>query len=207
MDELPAFLTGSRIYGIPTDKSDLDLVVYMPHGNWEQTAYIFKRCSDNDQGSRFGNMNLIKAATRGEYLKWKLATEACVAYKARLRVAGLKKSQSYRIFDSFGIHEYDSDETSWNMVAAIRRLCLHCGVYAQKSHRGLVCLECDHVWKKEDYDVSLAEATRRFKDLRRAYKEWQARVRSDPEEETGGIPAHHIYAVVAGSRGEREVVW
>jgi hypothetical protein len=74
-----AFLTGSRMYGIPTPSSDVDLVIRVdPH-----VATILRDLADKvkaaKEGSRppcrFGKLNLILCETDTEYAVWKVGTE------------------------------------------------------------------------------------------------------------------------------------
>lgn len=81
------FITGSRAYGTPTEKSDIDLVVRVD----SKTASLlrkmadspFKECrvsSSDDPVSvfpvRFGKLNLILCETDAEFAVWAVGTEA-----------------------------------------------------------------------------------------------------------------------------------
>jgi hypothetical protein len=84
---LKAFLTGSQAYGIPTEESDIDLVVEMDkdelHALYALASRYGKQGSKvleygNGQASlRFGNLNLIVCYNAGERAEnWKKGTEA-----------------------------------------------------------------------------------------------------------------------------------
>lgn len=82
-----AFLTGSRVYGSPTPKSDVDLVVRVD----QVTKDAIHRLSDNpsprDNGwlegpVRFGKLNLILCVTDEEYAVWKVGTARMLRLQA-----------------------------------------------------------------------------------------------------------------------------
>lgn len=74
-----AFITGSRAYGTPNAKSDVDLVIRVD----ENTADILRKLSDKtmevaQKGTktpvRFGNLNLILCETDDEWAVWRVGT-------------------------------------------------------------------------------------------------------------------------------------
>lgn len=82
---LPAFITGSRAYGIPEMDSDLDLVVFMTPETYETLT----RFTDNVVGHgesatmdeagmgslKFGELNIIPVTNEAIYKAWKQGTE------------------------------------------------------------------------------------------------------------------------------------
>ena len=67
-----AFLTGSQVYGTPTESSDIDLVVLV-----DTTTKSF--LEKGNIPSRFGTLNLILLTNPLEFEAWKAATETCVS--------------------------------------------------------------------------------------------------------------------------------
>lgn len=69
---MKAFITGSRAYGTPTEKSDLDLVILTD----EATKYDLEKFSDEEGVIRFGKLNIIATTDALEYSVWKVGTVA-----------------------------------------------------------------------------------------------------------------------------------
>ncbi len=84
---MKAFITGSRAYGKPTDKSDIDLVVMVSE---EVRATLYGLCDEgptkmtvraasseiiNKGPIRFGKLNLIVCTSEKEYATWKHITD------------------------------------------------------------------------------------------------------------------------------------
>lgn len=69
-----AFLTGSREYGEPNSKSDIDLVVLMD----EPTAIKIRKLAGAIKGNpiRFGSLNLIICTDDLTFSVWKVGTSA-----------------------------------------------------------------------------------------------------------------------------------
>lgn len=89
MTERPPFLTGSQRYGIPTDKSDIDIVVEIT----EDLARLLFEFSDKGKAIspnaigwslRFGKLNLI-CCNDTRYDAWKAATTECYLEKPTTR--------------------------------------------------------------------------------------------------------------------------
>jgi hypothetical protein len=85
---MQAFLTGSQVYGKPTQDSDIDLVIFTD----VDTMLRLRALSDNPRlvnisGSnthksasiRFGKLNLTVVTTEDEWQVWRLATLALKA--------------------------------------------------------------------------------------------------------------------------------
>jgi hypothetical protein len=76
---MESFITGSHAYGIPTSKSDIDMVVFC---DGDTSGFLFDHTEDtnpndwqNDYPSiRFGNMNIIAVGNIERYNQWKLGT-------------------------------------------------------------------------------------------------------------------------------------
>ncbi len=91
------FLTGSRAYGKPTDKSDIDVVAIMSP---ELCDYLFEESEDElDRTVRFGKLNIICLPDNdyghGQYKIWKEATDDLIKRKPVTRqeaVEALKKA-------------------------------------------------------------------------------------------------------------------
>lgn len=72
---MESFLTGSTVYGNPTEDSDVDLVVFVTPKTKEDLIAL------SDKGKipcKFGKLNLIFATTEQEWEAWKEATEECL---------------------------------------------------------------------------------------------------------------------------------
>lgn len=69
-----AFITGSRAYGTPTEKSDLDLVILVSGNDsdilWGETEV--------PSSVRFGRLNLLIFQKRDRFERWRQVTEALI---------------------------------------------------------------------------------------------------------------------------------
>lgn len=98
-----AFMTGSHIYGTPTEDSDVDLVIFMEPGAGFDFANLFKaeiqRGKNNYPGAQFtqGKLNIILCTDEEQYFIWEQGTrelwarrpvtrEEAMAHFAQLRV-------------------------------------------------------------------------------------------------------------------------
>lgn len=95
---MKAFLTGSRIYSVPSRHSDIDLVVFMEGyelekliGYAEQKKSWWRRLLDrfrevkeydntNSASLRFGPLNLLCVTTQRDYDVWKTGTDHLKKY-------------------------------------------------------------------------------------------------------------------------------
>lgn len=66
------FLTGSRAYGKPTPKSDIDLVVVTD----ERTRHLLTRWSEDKTSVRYGKLNLILPESEEEAAIWLVVTKS-----------------------------------------------------------------------------------------------------------------------------------
>lgn len=87
----PAFVTGSQVYGTPTENSDIDLVLFID----DEDAAILQRMADDchvneaeDYGHpgeiahlRFGKLNLVCIYDESEFFAWMRATRELIARK------------------------------------------------------------------------------------------------------------------------------
>lgn len=86
-----AFLTGSRAYGIPTDESDTDLVVYCDD---QKALHVLRQHADNPTEAsrasaaefqpasfslRYGKLNLIVCTILGRWDAWRRGTVKLLA--------------------------------------------------------------------------------------------------------------------------------
>lgn len=85
LSRLGAFVTGSRIYGQPTEESDLDLVVFMPRDQAEKIAKEFPdslQSKIHPKGTsavfKFGPLNLIAVWNEDRLHAWQDGTEGCI---------------------------------------------------------------------------------------------------------------------------------
>jgi hypothetical protein len=78
-----AFLTGSRAYGIPTARSDIDLVVPLP-GEVVQELLKLAQEGSKPPGSvslKFGKLNLIVPTSEDSLQVWRSGTSVLAALK------------------------------------------------------------------------------------------------------------------------------
>ncbi len=72
------FLTGSHAYGVPNEKSDIDLVIL---ANQELKDKLFKLKNNNSASIRFGKLNIICLTKPEEYDAWLCGTLKCIFNK------------------------------------------------------------------------------------------------------------------------------
>jgi hypothetical protein len=101
--ERQPFLTGSRVYGTPTENSDLDVVVRCDQYVMAAIeALVGKSAADYDHESisvQCGPVNLHLCASDAEYDRWQQGTRSCAVVapidrdtaKKLLRVAGVDR--------------------------------------------------------------------------------------------------------------------
>lgn len=72
---MQAILTGSRAYGIPTEESDIDLVIFCSPA----VKLLLEKHKDELTGNavRYGKLNLIPCDRQEDYDAWKVGTLAC----------------------------------------------------------------------------------------------------------------------------------
>jgi hypothetical protein len=92
------FITGSRIYGSPTEDSDLDMVIIAREHEWDFLV-------DSQGGKfpvRYGKLNLILCRNNREYDSWKEARDLCIKRKNKIG-RPLTKDEACLIHDM--VHE------------------------------------------------------------------------------------------------------
>ena len=82
---MKCFLTGSRIYGTPTEDSDLDMVVLADDDMFDRLRAMYAHENDVDRqyekdslSIRVGSLNMIVVKTELSFLAWKHAKDALV---------------------------------------------------------------------------------------------------------------------------------
>lgn len=93
--ERPAFITGSYAYGKPTKKSDIDLVVYLGEGGYEDLSdmadSLVTGFDNGDQyptpSLRFGKLNLICCHDEEAYDIWKEGTDQLAKLSRRQTIS------------------------------------------------------------------------------------------------------------------------
>lgn len=89
----PAFLTGSQVYGVPTDESDYDMVLRCSKQLKEFLA------KTGGMPIRFGKLNIVATTSDAEYDKWKRGTELL-----KNRLGGpATRSEAVEVFKGLGI--------------------------------------------------------------------------------------------------------
>lgn len=83
---MTSFLTGSQVYGTPTEESDVDLVVQMTADEMDKLAHFSEGTISFDEygcgrSFRFGKLNVIAISGDRLFELWKESTEACKAIK------------------------------------------------------------------------------------------------------------------------------
>jgi hypothetical protein len=95
----PAFVTGSHAYGVPTRKSDVDLVVFMDDKTKDNITLLSDECS---YPIKYGNINIIAPTTQKEYDMWRLGTsilvQRCIDQKRRI-----PKEEAIATFDALRV--------------------------------------------------------------------------------------------------------
>jgi predicted nucleotidyltransferase len=82
---MTAFMTGSHVYGTPTEKSDIDLVVLMDPQELDRLRVMSDYGEDRDSyvmardgaSLRFGSLNLIVVTTQEQFDAWARARVEC----------------------------------------------------------------------------------------------------------------------------------
>ena len=69
-----AFVTGSTVYGRPTDESDVDLVILADQDTLDR---LIEESDNKELPIRFGRLNLIVLGTKAEYDAWHDAKREC----------------------------------------------------------------------------------------------------------------------------------
>lgn len=98
---LPPLLTGSRVYGLPDDDSDIDLVVMVNSYTHDLLARFADQSNEKDpdydrfgsRSLRYGKLNLICIFNPVEYEVWRKGT------KALQRQAPVSRAYACRFFD------------------------------------------------------------------------------------------------------------
>jgi hypothetical protein len=99
----PAFLTGSRAYGMPTDASDIDIVILIEK---QALCKIFELGPVTEEDMhydsaetgvtlRYENLNLIFVASLGQYDAWKKGTLELVKISPVSRDYAVKHFEQY----------------------------------------------------------------------------------------------------------------
>ena len=110
-DEHLPFITGSRVYGSPTEDSDLDIVIRCDRYVAAVLESLIGKCSsDYDHESvsvQCGRINLHLCTTDREYDRWRLGTRSCEVVapidretaKKLMRVAGVDRGEIRDVSD------------------------------------------------------------------------------------------------------------
>lgn len=112
---MPAFLTGSRAYGKPSDGSDVDLVVFVGD---ERSMTVLESLQERPavegnasggapvQGQsaslRFGRLNVIAVTDPAKYRAWLVGTRQLVDEYRRTGVA-VERARAVALFKSLGV--------------------------------------------------------------------------------------------------------
>jgi hypothetical protein len=88
-----SFITGSRIYGNITDKSDLDLVILA-----DDSAVEILKLHGGGMPIRFGVLNIIALSDPREFDAWRAAKDKCFAKAKELR-RGLTHEEAVEIHE------------------------------------------------------------------------------------------------------------
>lgn len=98
MGKIISYITGSRAYGTPNSKSDVDLVVAC----YETDYHIIKNSSETEGKVMFGNLNIIlfnldEKKDRQRYRKWREVHEELVKQKP------VTREQAIEAFNKAGV--------------------------------------------------------------------------------------------------------
>lgn len=96
-----AFLTGSHVYGTPTEESDVDLVVFME----EREAAKLWGLQDGEKNGgviRFGKLNIIPCSSRERFNDWKRGTEELVKRSKELG-RPMTRAEAVLMFNQLGV--------------------------------------------------------------------------------------------------------
>ena len=95
---MKAFITGSHVYGRPTTKSYIDLVVFMD----QFAADKLREKSESSTTVRFGRLNIILCFSEDEFNAWKTTTD---------RLAKMRR-ETGATFDKVAAHaEFEKDRS------------------------------------------------------------------------------------------------
>jgi len=99
------FLTGSQVYGIPNESSDIDIVMLVD----EETKQKLTEFSDfKCNPVKFRKLNLILVTTYYDYDNWKKAKDEC------LRLAPRTKQEAILIHNRIrGTNTYNQQSGDW----------------------------------------------------------------------------------------------
>ena len=81
---MEAFITGSHAYGLPNERSDVDLVVMIDYDDARRLADLpGAECTGKDRYGvptiRFGNLNLICCCDDDKYHAWREGTRELIS--------------------------------------------------------------------------------------------------------------------------------
>ncbi len=91
---MDSFITGSHVYGTPTEDSEIDLVVFVDEATRDKLVEL------SEQGKfpvRYGKLNLLIATTPEEYAVWKEGTAKLLELKEV--IGSVNKEQASVLFD------------------------------------------------------------------------------------------------------------
>lgn len=102
MSDLNSFLTGSQVYGIPTENSDIDMVVLVTESDRE----ILKNNSELSNKIIFGKLNLILLSKEVpeevvRFHLWKQGTEDLIARRPVTRQYAIDYLDSIGLDDDY----------------------------------------------------------------------------------------------------------
>lgn len=103
------FITGSRVYGIPTEESDIDLVL-PPNGNSDFKKIMVGFSDDQNIPIKYGRLNLILTNELKQWELWLQATNELIAMKPVTREFAIEHITN--LFKSHGLAKsiaYDED--------------------------------------------------------------------------------------------------
>ncbi len=98
---MKSFITGSRIYGEPTSKSDIDLVVLVTE---EDEEHLIANSNSGEYPIRYGKLNLITCFKEEEFNCWLEAKNRCLEKVKEL-------SRQLTKYEAKEIHDKVADET------------------------------------------------------------------------------------------------
>lgn len=93
---MKAFITGSQIYGIPSEESDIDLVIF---ASKDVLDILLPESDLGHAPIKFGKLNVIVAETEQQYLAWFEGKRKCLETMALNNNEGLDKDTCIKIHD------------------------------------------------------------------------------------------------------------
>ena len=102
-----AFITGSQLYGKPTPKSDIDLVVMVDYGDLCLLKSKADKIVEDSQGSAggpgsasmmFGKLNLLATTEEDAFAVWKLGTTKCINKARKKGLKPITRKEAVAIF-------------------------------------------------------------------------------------------------------------